>query len=501
MPPATKYITTSGAELNQLEDALRRERSVRVTFNAVAWRYYEGQHRQPLKSDGTGTDDNVIVNVTETIVDKGVANLLGVDDEGMVVGLTFDIVDEPGEPGFVGGSLAELPRMRRQQPKANPSQDYLDAVWNANNQQILLNDVLLSCSVTGHAFVKLLPDGKEGEDGSPLPRLVNMNPDNVAVFWAEDDMDRVLWYRIEYARARQDIVRDVREDGTDGDQWLIYNYRRATEIASWESDGEPQVWPYAWPPVVDWKNRPNPRGYYGLSDVGLLGRLNDSLNFVMSNTQRILKHHAHPKTIGLGIKAGDVEATAVDGFWTVQAGTESANIYNLEMQSDLASSLQFSQMLLRSMFDIGRELNPGTVADKLGQITNFGLRVLYSDSLSKAGIKRMLAGEALKRICRRLLELGGYDPRVKLNVIWPDPLPRDALQQAQALQIDAAHGLSQETYLERRGYDAAQEEQRSTLTRIQGQQAALAQRDQTRAALLPNGMINGGFGNSRQPPG
>jgi hypothetical protein len=222
----------------------------------------------------------------------------------------------------------------------------------------------------------------------------------------------------------------------------------------------PETWEFPWPPIVEWKNLPKPHSYYGKSDVGSLGALNDGLNFVASNTQRILKHHAHPKTIGIGMKGGEVEETTVDGFWTVQAPKSEADIFNLEMQSDLTSSLKFTQMLMRLVYDLSREISPGTVADRLGAITNFGLRVLFYDTLAKSGVKRLLMGEGLTRICRRILEIGGHDPKVKLNVNWPDPLPSDPLQQAQALSIDVEHGLSHTTYLERRGYDPEQEAQR-----------------------------------------
>lgn len=489
MPAATKYVTeNSSSEARQLDEAFLRELRKRQKRHAAAWAYYEGDHREPLKADNTGTDDNLVINLIESVVDKGVSSLLGTDDQGMVKGLQFEVVDEPGEEGFVPRMFGRLRRAVSSEEPA-PEQDYLDALWAANQQNILLADAFLSAAVTGHGFVKIVPDGKEGESGETLPRLVNLNPDNVTVFWADDDVERVLWYRIQFSKTRQDIVREVGEDGADSGQWLVYNYTRQTDHADWDLIGGEVRWPHSWPPVVDWKNRSNPRGYYGRSDVGTLGRLNDGLNFVASNTQRILKHHAHPKTIVVGVGAEQLERTAVDSLWAIgSASRDKVEVKNLEMASDLGSSLNFVTLIWRAIFDLGRELNPGTVADKLGDITNFGLRVLFSDSLAKSGMKRMLTGDALTRLNRRLLELANLNAKVKLNIIWPDPLPGDPLAMANALKVMSELGLSNETALERAGYDAEQEQQRQAVQRREtAATARIAQGAVQAAALGANG--------------
>jgi hypothetical protein len=188
-------------------------------------------------------------------------------------------------------------------------------------------------------------------------------------------------------------------------------------------------------------------------------RLNDGLNFIASNVARILKHHASPKSIGTGFTENQVVASGIDNFWTIAA--PDAKVYNLEMQSDLRSSLDFMQILRRATFDGARELDPSSVQDQLGNLTNFALRVLYNDTLAKGGTKRLLYGDGLTRLNRTLLMIAGFDPRLKLSVDWPEPLPTDPLAMAQALQIDVtAFGLSKDTALEKRGYDPEQEAQR-----------------------------------------
>ena len=92
---------------------------------------------------------------------------------------------------------------------------------------------------------------------------------------------------------RQDIVRN-------GASWLVRDLVRERG-RSWEIKQE-LMWGFPWAPIVDWQNLPDPEDYYGDPDL-VRPELNDALNFVASNTMRIIKHHGHPKTIGVGMRA------------------------------------------------------------------------------------------------------------------------------------------------------------------------------------------------------
>lgn len=459
MPAAREYYPNlDSAEAKAVEQAFEDEQRKRANLFEKNWKYYYGNHKPPLKLDKSGTDDNLIINHIELVIDKGISGLLGVDDHGLVKGIDFEVVDkEPEQPNVVQRAVSRVREMVGAQKKDKPEEQYIEAVMKANASSILFLDALLNGGVCGHIFLKLLPDGEETDDGLEVPRIVVLDPANVTVFWDEDDKSRVLWFRIQYgsnydangvvATSRQDIVRDE-----DSAVWWIYKFRRT---GTWQQDGVEEMWPYSWPPIIDWKNLPNPQSYYGRDDIGGKIKLNDGLNLTASNMQRIIKHHASPKTIGTGFTNQEVLETSVDGLWTI--ANQDAKVYNLEMQSDLGSTRSMIDLERNSIYDTARELNPGTVADKLGAITNFGLRVLHADSLAKGGIKRLLASEGLKRLCRHILELGGFNPRVTINVIWPEPLPSDPLQTAQALQIMSALGLSNETALIKAGYDPEEE--------------------------------------------
>jgi hypothetical protein len=465
MPPATKYYEDpNDRDARVLEDLALTERAERAKLIARNWDYYEGKHRKPLAADASGVDDNVILNKMRLIVNKAVSQLMGTSDKGVLLGPKFDVVDQDEQQ-----AEKPLPRLMRAigrapKPKAQPTdnQKLLDAIWTANKKGIFLHDIGVSGSNAGHIYVKLIPDGATNPDtgAQDLPRFVNLNPQNVTVFWAADDVSKVLWYRYEYEyqegskyrRVREDTIRQVNEDGTDKGWWRILTYK--SEGASSSSYGKwtlvsDNSWGYAWAPIHDWKNQPAPFVFYGQDDIRETGNVQDGLNFVASNVQRIIKYHASPTTIGTGFEADDVIQTDVNRLWTIAAAD--AKVTNLEMQSDLSSSMTYIRLLQTAIFDSAGQLDPSTVQDALGQLTNFGLRVLNQDSLQITGTKRQLYGEGLVELCQHALELKGV--KAKVNDEWPDPLPSDPVSTAQALDMDTKHGLSEETYLERRGYD------------------------------------------------
>lgn len=506
MPGVTYYLTDPNASdrgkiKTKQEDAYRSEHDKRVKWLAYQWDGYEGRHIKHLVDDGTNTDDNVVFNVTGLVIDKGVSDLVGTTETGVIEGPKFDIVGDSGEKPTI---IQRLGRAFRPDVSKSPEQLWLDRTWEVNNKELFLHNMALTSGVTGHNFIKVIPDYYPNSDDTekPLPRLVLLNPAHVTAFWDEGDKATVRAYRIQYghegSQKRQDIVWESEraaqhDDGTESvGRWVVYDYEQKNSN-KWIFVKE-TVWEYSWPPIVQWQNLPDPNDFYGCGDVSETNRkLNDSLNFTNSNIQRIIKYHADPKTIGTGIKPEDVLATAIDRFLAIQQAD--AKVFNLEMSSDLSSSMNFANTLRRGFFDGTRELDPATVEDRLGDLTNFGLRVLFGDKVKKTGTKRMMCGMGLTDINQRILELGGFGVNRKVTIKWPDVLPSDPVAQSTALDTDTKHGLSQESYLEKRGYDAELEAMRrendiaeGALRDTVGRQGALVDRlriGQNRGA--PNG--------------
>jgi hypothetical protein len=380
-----------------LDEAAAREFAARREAIELAWRYYRREHRKPLKVRPGQIDDNVLVNMCREVVDQSVSMLFGTAP-------TIEL------------SLAET----------TDTELALRTVFERNGEAIFLQNLGTQGALAGHVFVKLSPDADLGV------RFVRLNPRYVTVFWSPDDYQRVTCYRIQYgdkeAQARQDIV-------PLGATWLTRDLRKERD-GNWMLLAETE-WPWPWPPIVDWQNLPESEGYYGEPDL-INAPLNDTLNFVASNTNRIIKFHGHPKTVGTGVRADDIKETAVDGFWAIP--NPDAKVSNLEMKGDLAAAMGFLQFVQGAFYSEHRTVNLASMKDRLGQMTNFGLQVLFEGAMDKLGQKQALYGAGLVEISRRtLLLLGLGDHRPKAT--WPDPLPMNRLEMLEGLTTERDMGI------------------------------------------------------------
>ncbi len=365
--------------------------------------YYKGDHRPQLKSKIGATDDNVIQNFVGLAVDRSVSRL------------------------WKGGLIFNLP----------------------DGYQVGLHG-----SVYGTGYFKICPDELvDPYTGELFPRLIPIDPEIIRVHVKKHDMNDVEKYVISYNVHRTDANGEVSEvgfreithraDDTKDDEgnavkndfWVAEEwYEKAG--GQWEM-GNFTPWEYDFPPIIHWKNLPSLKSCYGDSDIDDVIGIQDKSNFVTSNTGKIIKFFAHPETIGIGFDVKDITSmeSAVGSFKSIS--NENAKVFNLEMQSDLASSVAFGQNLRQSIFDIAREVDISSMADKLGQLTNFGLQVLWSDAMDKNDTKRQLYGDAILELNRRLLVLKGFEGSSSNPgaLAWGNPLPVNIKEELEADKI------------------------------------------------------------------
>lgn len=423
MPAALEYITDDRSnEYRALEDAYAKEYEARRKQIDRAWAYYQGQMHKPLRIESDGVDDNILLPKVAEIADKLRSFLLG-------DGVQFDCDPASEKPG--------------------PLDEALAAIWKANRGKRLLADVTLDGILAGHCWWQVVP--VEGA----APRLIAQDPRHCSAFWDVFDTGKVLWYRLQASGGGKSRHQDyVNEDGV----WVQYVYERADASPRWEL-----VQPATrldWLPIVDWQNSALPHSYYGVEDVAPALALNDSINLIASDYARILKHHASPRTIGLGMDAAEVVASEIGGFFTVNKPKTEAEIFNLEMSSDLKAAFDYLQFLIREAWHSGRMVDPDTVRDSIGDLTNFGLRVMMHDSLAKTEDKRELYGEGLERLSKTALLAAGQTPPEEIAVTWPDVLPEDPAEVQMLMSELQAKIISMQTYREKRNYDHEQETER-----------------------------------------
>lgn len=437
MPEAIEYPPMGSDDWKKIEEAYQNEAKARGKAITRAWDYYNGAHKQPLKIQADGYDDNVILNDIEIFAEKLETLLIG-------DGLEFDAGSDD---------------------QTTADDEDITALWDQNRSEILQSNLALSGVLEGHVAVRLIPD-----DDLEWPKIQAIKQAHFSAFWDPFNLTQVIWYRLQASGRRIDYVKGrVDEENADPDipVWTELSYKsKSAERAMPGFSVAPEwalvsaeEWPYEFPPIVDWQNLPNPNWYYGKADVTGAIPLNDDINFIMSNLNRIVKYFAHPRTVGTGFTAADLVATAVGGLWTVE--NADAKIQNLEMETDAALSRWLADIISQTLWQSGGLVDPQTMKDQIGVLTNFGLRVMFSDAIGRINKKRRLYGEGLDEIINRSFVLAGKAPPDSITIIWPDVIPEDAKTEMETLTAEFDRGLiSKETYRDRRGYNNEMEEDR-----------------------------------------
>jgi hypothetical protein len=394
--------------------------------------YRMGYYNPQLRVMTGQFDDNIGMNYTGLIVGRIVSQMFG---KG--IKLDFDGETE------------------------TPQEQYVERLLDANKQEVLFHRCAVSASEAGTGYMLILPSGVVGEDGVTYPRLQLLDPALVRMETAPEDYEMVIRYVITYKfvdadgkeKARKRVVEagEPDEAGTVNN-WTVTDYIQSGYNASWDKVSE-EVWPYLFPPVIHWQNLPSVASAQGEPDVSAnMIEMQNRINFIASNISKIIRLFAHPqryaKMAGNMTKRMEVGPDEMPNFTDERGG-----IYQLEAIGDLASSLAFFNKLERAMFNMARVVDLSSYEDKIGSLTNFGLRVLYQDNLSLIGTKREIFGDMLEELARRLQIIAGMQP-VECHVIWPDFLPVNEIEAAAAQQFDLTNGLaSKQTIARERGRD------------------------------------------------
>ena len=419
---------------------------------AARWDAYYGNAPKPLKVKTGDTDDNIRLNYSGRVVDEGVSFLFGQD---------IDFAVSDGKDDAANSVTSDD---GDEQPEANPADDWLEACWDANAGMTLLSELAINGGVSGHAFLMVLP-ADEALNDHAYPRLMLLDPATVSATWDGSDYKRVLQWLIRWTAPDPDTQKPVQYRKLISRQnnntnlpktWSIADQISRNDGRTWDSVAPPIIWPYSWSPVFHCQNLPAPNQFYGTSDLeDDVLEAGNAINFSTSNTGRILRFHSHPKTWGRGIGAQEVPM-GVDKVTLLKG--ENAELHNLEMLSDLSSSLEFGDRLLKAFHAIARipEIATGQL-ENLGQLSGLALKVLYGPLIRKNRVKQRLYGDMLRDLSQRLLEMSGF-PGQKVTITWPDPLPSDPVADRAALTADEQLGVSQRTILEKLGYDAQAEQ-------------------------------------------
>lgn len=396
--------------------------------------YYAGKHPSQLRVKIGQDDDNVSLNFIGLAVDRSVSMLFG-------NGLEFDYPED-----------------------ADAQQEYINSVWDANNRAILFHDTAVDGGMFGTVFVKIVPDGlQEPYSGKIVPRLVLLDPALMTIDTDPMDKSKVNAYIMQFRvtingkeRTFREVTRRAQPDDfvtgeIETQSWIVETQEW---VNGWRTI-EAVNFPYEFAPIIHWKNMPSIHSVYGMSDVDSVISVQDKYNFVQSNNVKITRYHAHPKTWGAGVSKTDKSSWGADEM--ILISSPDGKINNLEMQSDLSASRTLAESLRQGLFDVARQVDISSIADKAGQLTNFGIRILYSDAIAKTNTKRELYGEAFTEINRRMLIMAGLQP-VRCELRWGEMIPVNIIEEMQADKLALEMGIIDkqtvaEKYLKRYGVD------------------------------------------------
>jgi hypothetical protein len=407
-----------------------------------ALRYYQGQPKPSLRVTAR-VNDNLPLPMARVIVDKGAAFLFGREAQSQILDADTD-----------------------------GPQVWLDEVWRRNKRGIFLQKLALNGGIFGHTFVRIL-------EGSPYPRVVVLDPQTVDVVTNPDDIDDVWVYTItqpdqefdrnndgvidETVRKRTLVERDP-ETGDDEPTWVIADqeYRGADPNGNggdWVTLSQ-TIWPYAFSPVLGCQNIPRPNDYWGESDIpeDVIAIL-DGINRVASHYNKIIRLHASPKvwTRGMGSQKLDLSTDSV-----MHLPSETAELKALEIQSDLSSTMALLEKLLSLLsYAVRIPLIAMGQPDGAGALSGVSLQIRYQPLIEKTESKRLTYGDLLTEVDRCLLVMGKLGDTLTTQVVWPELLPKDPIQEREAFILDDQLGIaSKHTISDALGYDYEQEQKR-----------------------------------------
>ena len=414
------------------QKAADKEFSDRRMFIDKNRQYYNGDMPKPLEDE----KDNILLNLCREVVDQTVSFLL------------------PEMPDFEVDN----------DENTSETEGWLKDFWEANGGATVLSNVATNGGLCGQAYAKVKPAAMDEEEREhAYPRIVNLDPANSITWWKDDNFKLLRGYELRWNDRELGSDKTHSRNLNGGEQkaghrqivkyvggvWEISEYIGTND--GWIAEGEPMVWGYPLPPIVSGQHLPKPNSYYGADEIPHRF-LNDAVNKVASDMKSILRYHAFPTTVGTGFNASDLVETSVDGFYSIN--NPDAKVYNVEMASDLASSMNLLNELSGLFFRQSRVVQIRGGLDVFRGVTNLGIRAAYMPMIAKNETLRRTYSTFIERVSRVALMLDGRPHDIPLRLKWGSALPMDEKEEITNLQMEMAMGImSKRMAAKRRGRD------------------------------------------------
>ena len=213
-------------------------------------------------------------------------------------------------------------------------------------------------------------------------------------------------------------------------------------------------------PVIHMQNLAQPYYYEGISDVEQLISLQDELNTRLSDRASRITFQSFKMYLAKGIEGFEDKPVSPGRMWCTDNVEASIDQFGGDSPSP-SENMHISE--IREAMDKTSGVTPvvaGILKNKLGNLTSgVALKMTFMGMLSKTMRKQFTYGQGLRRIVQMVLRTldvcGVYatepDDR-EVEVVFPNPLPEDAVEKLREAQIKRELGVSQEQVLRELGY-------------------------------------------------
>lgn len=337
--------------------------------------------------------------------------------------------------------------------------DYLEDVWEDNNQYALSEELGQMKSVTGEAWLQVrsyLPEDPELDDPFgeyPNGRLRIMLMPTSVVFPEYNPHDKGELVKLTIAYTYDKIVSTPLLGKTRKEKTLFKQVWTKDRIVTTDGKSEPieENNKYGVIPFVCIRNITQLGETEGASDLVDVIPLNIEYNLKCSDISEIIDYHAAPVTIVYGAKVGNLEKGA-NKMWG--GLPKDARIENLTMGSNLEASTSYLQEIKHSICEISGV--PETMlggAQSISNTSGVALHYMCGPLVDKNNSKKLATEDGLERLNKLIILISLLDGYIRkpeditnrdffhTEVTLPDNLPKDELLTLQQLQQEISMGV------------------------------------------------------------
>ena len=330
--PGSKYWNVDSRPLSEATNVLRsfvlqnivqdnQWEIDRITKYYLYWKFYDGMHYKDFN------DGMLSFNYIKAFIDKVNMFLLGNE--------AFNFRVQSYYSSQVDRDIEKL------------AEELMMYHWGKSDKLQLSYEIMQMGGITGDAWLGLewIPDEKYCrvsifDSRQCFVTFENGDYNKVESFLVRQPLENKGGnsYRLYVQRYKKDVV----------ETWYQMDLSiEENKVAKYEYNTRPNK--YGFIPVVHIKNKPNSAGYYGKSDANDILKINKIYNEMNQQIKAIIDYHVTPTTVITGASAKSLKK----GLGQIWSGLPAeANVFNLGLDVDLSSALQFTKDLKTAMHEL-----------------------------------------------------------------------------------------------------------------------------------------------------